>query len=194
MKSIGFNCRYCHFIFWTKEKLNEHQLSRHSEHLQDSYLLCSLCFSAFNNLVSEKWRERKGKLRRLKIVWNENDCSNFSIICIHSQRFEVTMQPDTLNFRWMIMRSSARFVESFYFPSMRFAFICKKCIRILSWCAVPKRNACKWYRAKKSYANIGQRNIRKSFINVCNVLKCLSGENLLKITWLWLMQRQKWYT
>ncbi|XP_055322707.1 zinc finger protein 423-like [Sitodiplosis mosellana] len=52
LKSIGFNCRYCHFIFWTKEQLNEHQLNRHSEHLQDTYLLCSLCFSSFNNLAA----------------------------------------------------------------------------------------------------------------------------------------------
>lgn len=51
-KAIGFNCRFCHFIFWTKEKLNEHQLSRHSEDLSETYLLCSLCYESFINLVS----------------------------------------------------------------------------------------------------------------------------------------------
>lgn len=51
-KAIGYNCRYCHFIFWTKEKLNQHQLSRHSGDLSESYLLCSLCYATFVNLVS----------------------------------------------------------------------------------------------------------------------------------------------
>lgn len=51
-KVIGFNCRYCHFRFWTKEKLNEHQLSRHSDDLSETYLLCSLCYATFVNLVS----------------------------------------------------------------------------------------------------------------------------------------------
>lgn len=38
-------------IFWTREKLNDHQLSRHSESVGETYLLCGLCFAAFNNLV-----------------------------------------------------------------------------------------------------------------------------------------------
>lgn len=51
LKSIGFNCNYCHFILWTKEKLSEHELCRHSEHASETYLLCQYCFFSCNNLV-----------------------------------------------------------------------------------------------------------------------------------------------
>lgn len=51
-KSIGFNCKYCHFVFWTKDKLSEHELCRHSEQASDTYLLCQYCSWASNNLVS----------------------------------------------------------------------------------------------------------------------------------------------
>lgn len=48
-------------IFWTREKLNDHQLSRHSESVTDTYLLCGHCFAAFNDLVCEPfdYYERK---------------------------------------------------------------------------------------------------------------------------------------
>lgn len=50
-RAIGFNCKYCHFVLWTREKLSEHVLNRHSENVNESYLLCNICVATFTNLV-----------------------------------------------------------------------------------------------------------------------------------------------
>lgn len=50
-KELGYACQYCHQMFWTVRKLNDHTLSWHAEQCSD-YLLCNFCLATYVNKVS----------------------------------------------------------------------------------------------------------------------------------------------
>ncbi|XP_031633057.1 zinc finger protein 808-like [Contarinia nasturtii] len=57
-KDIGYSCKFCHFIFWTREMLSSHQMNRHSDRINDMYLICGLCYSTFNNLSTLRYHNK----------------------------------------------------------------------------------------------------------------------------------------